>query len=319
MLSRPERFDRLAVWGSKFQKILTRPANELIGTSCARFVPPLLHERHFMPLAPVPFHRMIPELNSPPGRSGIKAAVFIGCLIDKIFPQVARSAVDVLDYHGLGIYLPAGQGCCGIPAISSGDTVTFHRLVRHNLKLFNMAEFDRLVTPCATCTATIRTIWPLMVEDASTEIRDSVEKISQKTQDISQFLVETVGLGSADSENRPAAVGVTYHDPCHLKKSLGISDEPRILINANPRYCVKEMPDSDRCCGLGGSFNLAYYELSEKIGKRKIDHIKASGCSVVATGCPACTLQIADMLSKSQAEIAVKHPIEIYADSLKTG
>ena len=97
-----------------------------------------------------------------------------------------------------------------------------------------------------------------------------------------------------------------------------MSVEPRSIINANPEYRLKEMPESDWCCGLGGSFNLQYYELSTNIGKLKRDNIKASGCSIVATGCPACMLQISDMLSQSGDTIVVKHPIEIYRELLKT-
>jgi glycolate oxidase iron-sulfur subunit len=38
---------------------------------------------------------------------------------------------------------------------------------------------------------------------------------------------------------------------------------------------------------------------------------------VVATACPACMLQISDVLSRSKDRIAVRHPIEIYAEALK--
>ncbi|MFH1991182.1 MAG: (Fe-S)-binding protein [Pseudomonadota bacterium] len=317
MLSRPEIFDRMVEWGSKFQKILTRPASELLGTSCARFVSPLLKDRHFVPLAPVPFHRMMPALDSNPGRSGIKAAFFVGCLIDKMFPRVAASVIDVFNYHGVGIYMPEGQGCCGIPAISSGDMLTFNRLVRHHLKLFDPDKFDYLITACATCTATIRKLWPLMVQDELGNIKARVEKIAAKTLDVCQFLVTSIGLHTGEFEERAEAVDVTYHDPCHLKKSLGVFNEPRALIRANPGYRFKEMPESDWCCGLGGSFSLQHYDISASIGRRKCDHIRTTGCSVVATGCPACMLQISDMLSKSGEKIAIKHPVEIYAASLR--
>ena len=316
MLSRPEIFDRMVEWGSKLQKIFTRPANELIGTSCARIVSPLLGNRHFMPLAEVPFHRMIPYLNSNRGRSGIKVAFYVGCLIDKIFPKVAKDVIDVLNYHEVGIFMPEGQGCCGIPAISSGDTVTFNRLVRHNLEIFDTEKFDYLVTSCATCTSTIKEIWPMMAAKDSGYVKSRVAKIAQKTLDINQFLVSKVELEKGAVEDRIAAVDVTYHDPCHLKKSLGVFAEPRSLINANPGYRLKEMPESDWCCGLGGSFNLQYYNLSTNIGMLKRDNIKASACQTIATGCPACMLQIADMLSKSGDNLTVKHPIEIYRELL---
>ena len=38
----------------------------------------------------------------------------------------------------------------------------------------------------------------------------------------------------------------------------------------------KEMPESDWCCGCGGSFNLQHYETSAAIGKRKRDNIATS-------------------------------------------
>ena len=122
----------------------------------------------------------------------------------------------------------------------------------------------------------------------------------------------------------PAAPGpeagripLTYHDPCHLKKSLGVAAQPRALLQANPAYILKEMAESDWCCGCGGSFNLQHYETSAAIGRRKRDNIATSSCRVVATGCPACMLQITDMLSQAGLRVQVKHAVEIYADSLK--
>jgi glycolate oxidase iron-sulfur subunit len=317
MLSRPEIFNRLAEWGSRFQKIFTKPANEIIGTSCARFASPLIGNRHFIPLAKTPFHRLMPALNTKKGRSGIKVAFYVGCLIDKFFPEVAQDVVDVLASHDVGIFMPQGQSCCGIPAVSSGDLTTFHRLVRHNLELFDAEKFDYLLTACATCTSTIKEIWPMMGDKDSGFVQTRVAAISQKTMDIHQFLVSKVGIKRADIDNLIEPVDITYHDPCHLKKSLGVSAEPRSLIKAHPGYRLKEMAESDRCCGLGGSFNLQYYELSSNIGRIKIDHIKASGCSIVATGCPACMLQLSDMLSKSDENIRVRHPIQIYAEFIR--
>jgi glycolate oxidase iron-sulfur subunit len=317
VVGQPEIFDRILEWGSKFQKILTRTANDRIGTSCARLVSPLLNDRHFIPLASMPFHRLSGSLNTPTGHSGIKAAFFVGCLVDKVFPQVAQATMDVLRHHGVGIFMPEGQGCCGIPAISSGDIITFNRLVRHNLQKFIAQDFDCLITACATCTATIRNIWPMMAQDGSKATQKEVAKIAQKTFDINQFLVSKVGIKSSPGPRTTNSVGVTYHDPCHLSKSLGVSAEPRTVINATSGYYLKEMQESDWCCGLGGSFNLRYYQISSNIGKRKHDNIMASGCPVVATGCPACMIQISDMLSKSEYNAVVKHPVEIYAESLR--
>jgi glycolate oxidase iron-sulfur subunit len=313
MLAHPEIFDRLAEWGALFQKIFTKPVNAVVGTSCARIASPLLGGRHFRPLADKPFHRMLPFLNTRSKGSLPRTAYFVGCLIDKVFPNVAQAAVDVLTHHGVGVFMPQGQACCGIPAISSGDTETFDRLIRQNLSLLTLEPFDFLVTACATCTSTIREIWPKM---ARPDIKRQVEAIASKTMDISQFLVMHAKIDNVEPGAGEIRRKITYHDPCHLKKSLKVSAEPRRLLRANGHYELVEMPESDWCCGMGGSFNLQYYDISAEIGNRTRDNIVASGCSVIATGCPACMMQISDMLSKAGDRIMVKHPVEVYAESL---
>jgi glycolate oxidase iron-sulfur subunit len=315
MLARPQLFDRLMEWGSKLQGIFIKPVDELLGTSCARFISPL-GDRHFSSLAPKPFHRMVPHLNTPAGVSGMKVGFFVGCVIDKVFPKIAQAVLYAMKHHGVGVFIPKDAGCCGIPALSSGDTDTFNNLVRHNLKIFSAEKFDVLVTACATCTSTIKKLWPTLAEDLSPQELDRVKDLAGRTMDISQFLVEKIGIREAAGTGNKEKVRITYHDPCHLKKSLGIATQPRTVIKANPAYEFMEMTEADQCCGCGGSFNLQHYDLSSAIGKHKRDNIVESGCSVVATSCPACMLQISDMLSQAGDRVKVKHAIEIYAESL---
>ena len=78
-----------------------------------------------------------------------------------------------------------------------------------------------------------------------------------------------------------------------------------------------EMAEADRCCGCGGSFTLTQPELSRRIGQRKRDNVVASGADVVAAACPACMMQLADVLAANNDAVTVKHVIELYADSLK--
>jgi glycolate oxidase iron-sulfur subunit len=62
MLAHPGFFDRLMEWGSRLQFLFAKPADDLLGTSCARFLSPLA-DRHFKSLAPAPFHRMVSSLD----------------------------------------------------------------------------------------------------------------------------------------------------------------------------------------------------------------------------------------------------------------
>ncbi|MFH1984233.1 MAG: (Fe-S)-binding protein [Pseudomonadota bacterium] len=316
LLAHPALFDRLTEWGAVFQKVFTRPVNDVIGTSCARFMSPLIGERHFRPLAETPFHRQVPAMNQPTGNSGRRVALFVGCLIDKLFPDIALATLKIMDHHGVGVFLPEGQACCGIPAISSGDQETFNHLVAHNIALFENDAFDVLLTACATCTATIREVWPRMASGQPKNRQSAVARLSAKAMDINAYLVNELGVSPA-AEPAPDAVAVAYHDPCHLKKSLGVFTEPRAVIRANPRYRLRELAAPDKCCGMGGSFNLQYYDISRSIGTLKRRDIESSGCRIVTTGCPACMAQISDMLSGAGVNVPVRHPIELYAEMIE--
>jgi glycolate oxidase iron-sulfur subunit len=316
LLRRPGFFNLVLDWGARFQGIFVKPVDDLLGSSCSRFLSPLLKGRHFKPLAPAAFHRLVPARQTEPGPGGIKAAFFVGCLIDKIFPEVAGAVLKSLEYHGVGVFLPPDQACCGIPALSGGDTATYDKLVRHNLALFASEPFDYLVTACATCTATIKKMWPLMALEYSPDEKAQIEAMQAKVMDIGQFLVEKVGLAEGIFSEEEKIL-ITYHDPCHLKKSLGVAAQPRALLRAHPRFELKEIPEADWCCGCGGSFNLQHYDVSLAIGQRKRENIIKTKAAVVATGCPACMLQITDLLSRAGDRIRVKHTVEIYADALQ--
>jgi len=314
LLSRPRIFDTVARWGIGLQDVFLKPANRLPATSRGRSSFPL-GERHLVRLAPKPFHREFGFVDKP-GTSGVKAAFFVGCLTDKIYPEIGRAVLRSLEHDGAGIFLPDGQGCCGIPALSSGDVESFQKLVLHNLDRFSTGSFDYLVTACATCTATIKKVWPLFAAGFNGRDQARIAALSEKTMDISQFMVDTMRVVADNSTKAAGTRILTYHDPCHLGKSLGVAAQPRKLISAHPAYSFKEMPEADRCCGFGGTFNLEHYDISSAIGKRKRDSIVSSGCETVATSCPACMLHLSDMLSRSSDKIHVKHAIEIYADSL---
>ena len=313
LLTKPALFNSLLEVASKFQRLFTKPASEVIGSSCARIQTPLLGDRHFMPLAKTPLRKLVRSKSTRPGKSGYRVAFFPGCVVDKIYPQVGQAVLKVLEHHEVGVYMPAGQACCGIPAISSGDKESFDRLVLANVELFEKEDFDYLVTPCATCTATIHEIWPLMSGDKKESLRDRIQALASRTMDIGQFLVDVLEVAVP---TQGSGVRVTYHDPCHLKKSLKVSEQPRALLRTNPQLQFVEMAEADRCCGCGGSFNLQHYDLSKDIGIQKRNNIVASGAEVVATGCPACMLQISDMLSQHGDRVRVKHFIELYAESL---
>ena len=314
LLAKPGLFNRVSALAPKVQGLLTRPVNPVLDTSCARIASPL-GNRHLKRLAPVPLHKQGLPAFTAPAPGGPKVAFFPGCLVDKLYPDVGLATLKVLAHHGVGVVMPDTQACCGLPALAAGDREAFQEMLLHNLVRFNPEGIDCLLTVCASCSSTMRKLWPLMSGGLKPRDRQRVEDLAAKTRDISEFLVD-LGVVDPAGPAEAGGEGVTYHDPCHLAKGQGVRAAPRALIAASRGYRLQEMSQPDWCCGLGGSFSLEHYELSREIAKRKLQSIRDTGCRTVATGCPACMLQLADTLSQAGSPVRVKHTIELYAESL---
>ena len=59
-----------------------------------------------------------------------------------------------------------------------------------------------------------------------------------------------------------------------------------------PGVEVVPLEESEICCGAAGTYNLTQPEMSERLGKRKMDNIEKTGATIVATGNVGCIMQI---------------------------
>ncbi|MDR0354447.1 MAG: (Fe-S)-binding protein [Deltaproteobacteria bacterium] len=314
ILPKPGLFNFLVKISSVFQKPFLKRANQKVGTSTAAVLNPFLGRRHIPSLPGKTFASANGSVMEP-GRGGPMVALFPGCVPDKVFPGLAEASLKILRHHGAGIFCPTDElVCCGIPVLASGDVAAFDELTKRNLEALKKRPFDYLVTPCATCASNIKENWHRFKDRFSAEHQSLIEKIHSQTMDLTAFLVKVLKVDFQPSQNEGKIV--TYHDPCHLKKSLGVSAEPRAILKSLPGLSFKEMPMADSCCGFGGSFSLFHYDLSKQIGQSKRDNIVKVSPEVVATSCPACMMQLMDIMSQNNDQVEVKHVAELYADTL---
>ena len=314
LLANPGLFNALTRLGLPLQGLIMRRQNNTQGTACAPLLAKFIGERHIPALPAEPLHTAVGTLDSPVGTSGLKVAFFPGCMGDKLYTDMGKACLKVLAHHGVGVYMPSGLACCGMPALASGDQEGAARQIIANVDVLNKGRFDHLVTPCGSCTAAIKEWWPELASGMPMESRAATRALAAKALDINAFLIDV--LKAEAPPQKAGARKVTYHDPCHLKKSLGVSSQPRSVVKLNPAYELVEMAEADRCCGCGGSFNLFHYDLSKKIGRRKRGNVVNSGARIVASGCPACMMQLTDMLAQHNDAVIVKHPVELYAETL---
>ncbi|MDR1777392.1 MAG: (Fe-S)-binding protein [Desulfovibrio sp.] len=315
LLAKPSLFNFTVRLGAPAQKLVFRKTGEAQNTTCAPMLNFMLGDRHIRPLAAKTSHAEYGFVDETRFAGGLKVAFFPGCMGDKMYTGVTGACLKALRHHKVAVYMPDKLACCGLPALSSGDVRGMLEELKVNLKAFAGKDFDYIMSPCASCTACIKEHWPRYAERLGAWERKLARDIADKAMDINAFLVDVLKVRAASTNAN--ALAVTYHDSCHLKKTLGVASQPRELIAANPACKLTEMAEADRCCGCGGSFNLFHYDWSRKIGQRKRNNVVASGARVVATACPACMMQLEDVLSHNHDPVEVKHTVELYAESLR--
>ena len=77
--------------------------------------------------------------------------------------------------------------------------------------------------------------------------------------------------------------------------------------------------ESDWCCGSAGVYSITQPEQSAKLLARKLDHIAATGASVLASGNPGCLLQLENGMRRDSrlAQVRACHPIELLAEAYR--
>ena len=245
----------------------------------------------------------LPSILPPIGPRRARVALFLGCVGDAMFPETNAATARVLQANGCEVVIPKGQGCCGAIHYHSGSEAPALEFARKNMGVFDPDRFDAIIVNAAGCGAMLKDYAHLL--PANDEV--AANKFVAKVRDISEFLVQ---LGPI-APKHPLAMKVTYHDPCHLCHGQQVRAQPRQLLAMIPGLDLVPLDESELCCGAAGTYNLTQPEMSEKLGKRKLEHINATGASVVATGNVGCILQIARQIKQAGSPTKVVHPIDL--------
>lgn len=349
--------DKLAAaarWGAALQGLAYR--RTVSGEMKARVPLPMgpLGNRVVPPLAAKSLADEFPETVAGTDPAGPRVAVYAGCLYGYAYTDTGRSLVEVLRRHSREVLVPAGQVCCGAPALYSGDLLTARRLAAENSRVFEATGADFVVTACATCGDVLTREYPRLYEfpdglEAPPEGADDAARVlgfSRRVRDIHEFLCAEVPFRAPTeappitppavspaaspaaptpsspgaSTAAPAAAGiVTIHDPCHLVRGQGIHDEVRRLIQALPGVTLVEMKDASACCGGAGSFSLDHYDIAKAIRSRKVAAIEETRAGTVVTGCPSCRTHLSDGLERAGKGRPVRHLVDLLGDAYRAG
>ena len=190
-----------------------------------------------------------------------------------------------------------------------GDLKNARKEAEINIEGMEAEKYDYIVSACPSCTHQLK-IYPSFFEEG-TPMYERAKILADKSFDFCKLFYDLGGL-SDEGDDKP--IKVTYHDSCHLKRSLGVSQEQRELLKHTKGVEFVKIEDCDNCCEFGGSYSVMYPEISAPILANKIQHIKESGAEVVAVDCPGCLMQICGGLDARDIPTKVKHTAEIIAE-----
>jgi glycolate oxidase iron-sulfur subunit len=245
----------------------------------------------------------LPAVLPPIGPKRARVALFLGCVSDAMFPETNAATARVLQQNGCEVVIPRGQACCGAIHYHSGVEEPALALARKNLAAFPVEEFDAIIVNAAGCGAMLKDYAHVLPAAE----QGPAARFTARVRDISEFLME---LGPIPPQN-PVPMKVTYHDACHLCHAQHIRSQPRALLAMIPGLELVPLEESEICCGAAGTYNLTQPEMSERLGRRKLDQIEATGATMVVTGNVGCVLQIARKIKERGRAIAVAHPVDL--------
>lgn len=232
-----------------------------------------------------------------------KVALMPLCGSGYLLPEIGLSLIQLLRRLRVDFVVPDVL-CCGLPAASYGVTEQVSAMAEENIRRIERGHFDALLVDDSSCGAHLKDYPKYLQTDARWMQR--AHELSQKVKDMSQFLIQR---GLKDHLKMVPWEGglVAFHDPCKAQYGQKITQSPRELLFSIPRLAVVNIPDSDQCCGGGGTYSFVHPEISKDVLAAKIKNITATKCQIVVTSSASCLIQLRAGLREAKSKIEAMH------------
>ncbi|MFD3471753.1 (Fe-S)-binding protein [Streptomyces sp. NPDC058682] len=243
----------------------------------------------------------------------MRAALFVTCVNDALYPGTGIAVVRLLERLGVGVDFPEAQSCCGQPQYNTGYRYETEPLVRRTARAF--AEHEYVVTPSGSCAAMIREHYPRIgrkaaAEGRGSELAEAAAALAPRVYELTEFLVDVLGVTDVGAYFPHT---VTYHPSCHGLRSLGLGDRPRRLLAAVKGLDLVELPGAEECCGFGGTFSVKNPDVSTAMGTDKITAAAGTGAQVLCGADNSCLAHLDGLLRRADSPLRTLHLAEILA------
>ena len=257
-----------------------------------------------------------------------KWGYYVGCTASFRRPEIAVATVKMLNHFGIEPQILGNEEyCCCSPLIRTGQVkkpiykkqedgskelvgeLDVGEVINHNVEEFKSRGVEHLIYSCSGCYRTTTLDWPKFYRE-----RGGILPFS--TQHLSQFLALRFKKGELKWK-RGYNEKVTYHDPCHLGRHVGILDAPREVIKSIPGIEFIEMERNrydSKCCGAGGGFKAGFGKNATSVASRRIEEALETGATTLISSCVFCKLNFMDAVKEYGHDIKIVNIEDLFID-----
>jgi len=208
--------------------------------------------------------------------------IFFGCTSTYRVETIARAVASVFKKIEMP-YRIINETCCSSPVFRTGFIEEAIHLMEQNKEMIENSGCEELVTTCPGCYSVFDRYYR---EEVGLDI---------EVKHLSQFLLEKFEDENLWSRMDGFKHTVTFHDPCHLGRAMGVYDEPREILMRIPGVKIQEMSrtrENSRCCGGGGGFRASHPEDVKEMVRKRLEDAEKTDATVLASWCPNCILNL---------------------------
>ena len=242
---------------------------------------------------------------------GKKVQLLATCLCDAFYDDAAIATVEVLEHLGITVEFPEAQTCCGQPAFNAGDWTASRRVVRHMVHAFR-GELP-VIVPSSSCAAMV--FHGSLLEFEHEPDRPEVEQLARRTWELADFIVNALGVsrwpGRYDAR-------LAFHRSCHAR-GTDSGAASVTLLSSIAGATVVPVGEAEQCCGFGGTFAVAFPQVSGNMGALKLEHIRAARPDQLVAVDMSCMMHLGGLAERAGQPLATRHLAQVLRDALRNG
>jgi heterodisulfide reductase subunit D len=204
--------------------------------------------------------------------------IWLGCTTRAFLKDSAENLLWLLDKMGVKYeILDDTDLCCGSVLFVTGQNKAAHENLIKTEKYLTKRKVKHLLSICPGCTRTFKEFYQPRKTNPLKIVEHYTETFQNKLKNMEM--------------KRNGKYSVTYHDPCHLARHMGITEPPRAIINTLPGITFKEFPltgDDAFCCGSGGGMRSYNKDMANRASLLRLIEAEEMGVDILLTSCPFC-------------------------------